>query len=176
MVLDFDFKSFLSNIKATKPPYVCPFEKCQKVYKTYIGMRFHLYNYDHINNRQLDVSQTPEAVRKRGQWHHRSVGRSPSPPDFIKSGNREALTYAEAQRLVEVDIDGKVHRININEPLDIVLLDATDAEDSLLNGTIISLNNSYANEFNNKNKKSSETQPSTPNTGTPGAKNARTVV
>ena len=181
MVLDFDCKSFLSNIKATKPPYYCPFENCQKLYKTYIGMRFHLYNFDHINNKQLNESSTtPDSVRKRGQWHHRSVtGRSPSPPDFLKGNNREALTYAEAQRLVEVDIDGKSYRININEPLDIIHLEAGSVADSPFNGGVALSSpnsiNSINDNINAKSKKSSsDSQPITPINGTTGAKNAKT--
>ncbi|CAG2117326.1 unnamed protein product, partial [Medioppia subpectinata] len=148
---------------ATKPPYLCPYEKCHKIYKTYVGMRFHLHNYDHINNRLLtEHSPTDSTAKKRGQWHHRTGGggggaRSPSPPDFAKGATREALTYAEAQKLVEVDIDGKVHRININEPLDIVHLSAKTG-DSPLNGSVISLNdnnNSIDENITSKPKKGS---------------------
>lgn len=36
---------------------------------------------------------------------------------------RETLTYAEAQRMIEVEIAGVIHRININEPMNIISLD-----------------------------------------------------
>ena len=36
---------------------------------------------------------------------------------------RETLTYAEAQRMIEVEIEGVIHRININEPMNIIALD-----------------------------------------------------
>ncbi|XP_066524238.1 bromodomain-containing protein 1b isoform X1 [Hoplias malabaricus] len=43
------------------------------------------------------------------------------PPSPIKpSRNRETLTYAEAQRMVELDIDGRVHRISIYDKLDVI--------------------------------------------------------
>lgn len=42
-----DTREFLLNLKASKPPYECPFVECNKIYKSYIGIRFHLYNYNH---------------------------------------------------------------------------------------------------------------------------------
>lgn len=42
-----DTREFLLNLKASKPPYECPFTECNKIYKSYIGIRFHLYNYNH---------------------------------------------------------------------------------------------------------------------------------
>jgi bromodomain and PHD finger-containing protein 1 len=180
MVLEFDVKTFLQNIKATKPPYECPFEGCAKIYKTYLGMRFHLYNFDHFNNR-VTTDADKQSVRKRGQWHHRhnSSGRSPSPPDFLRTSNREALTYAESQKMVEFDIDGRVHRININEPLDIIHLDGKNG-DLPLNGGIISNsdrnssnnNNSinHINNSNNNNRKSSCDSQLTPTTNGKTAK------
>ena len=57
--------------------------------------------------------------RKRGKFHNR-VRRSASPPDTGVNSHRETLTYAEAQRLVEIDLNGKLRRINIYEPLKII--------------------------------------------------------
>lgn len=131
MVLEFNVKEFLQNLKATKPPYECPFENCGKLYKSYLGIRFHLYNFDHVTGTQTVDTDTPDGnkARKRGMWHHRqNLGRSPSPPDFLRGSTREALTYAEAQKMVEFDIDGHIHRINICEPLDIVFVDGKNGE------------------------------------------------
>lgn len=44
---------------------------------------------------------------------------------------RETLTYAEAQRLVEVDIEGRLHRINIYEPLEIINQDEIDNQNNV---------------------------------------------
>ncbi|KAI4876418.1 hypothetical protein NFI96_012134 [Prochilodus magdalenae] len=44
--------------------------------------------------------------------------RSPSP--IKPSRNRETLTYAEAQRMVELEIEGRVHRISIFDKLDVI--------------------------------------------------------
>jgi len=123
MVYDFDVRDFCQNLKATKPPYECPVKDCGKVYKSYCGIQFHLYNYDHDNPENNSPTPTGKKPgKKKGRWgHHRSMRRSPTPPDFIKPAPRlETLTYAEAQRLVEIDVDGRIHRINIYEPLEIM--------------------------------------------------------
>ncbi|MBN3326452.1 BRPF1 protein, partial [Atractosteus spatula] len=49
MGLDFDVKTFCHNLRATKPPYECPVESCRKVYKSYSGIEYHLYHYDHAS-------------------------------------------------------------------------------------------------------------------------------
>lgn len=156
MVLDFDVKTFCQNLRATKPPYECPVKGCGRIYKSFCGIQFHLYNYDHdnptnnntnhnnnstnnnnnnnnnipnnnANNNNSNGSNVPKCGRKKGRWHHRQNRRSPSPPEFMKNA-REGLTYAEAQRMVEVDLDGRIHRINICEPLDVVMLESSECE------------------------------------------------
>ena len=116
MVLDFDVRIFCQNLRATKPPYKCPVEKCGKIYKSYSGIQFHMYHFDHDN-----PDNTPSRKARKSNVR----GRTPSPPDFHRS-TRETLTYAEAQRLVEVDLDGKIHRINIYEPLGVIEQDEID--------------------------------------------------
>ncbi|XP_053092895.1 bromodomain-containing protein 1b isoform X1 [Pangasianodon hypophthalmus] len=61
-------------------------------------------------------------MRKKGR-HHR-VATPQRPPSPIKpSRNRETLTYAEAQRMVELEIDGRVHRLSIYDKLDVISSD-----------------------------------------------------
>ncbi|NXS96565.1 BRPF3 protein, partial [Jacana jacana] len=55
--------------------------------------------------------------------------RSPSPYSLKCSPTRETLTYAQAQRIVEVDIDGRLHRISIYDPLKIITEDELTAQD-----------------------------------------------
>ncbi|XP_061869730.1 bromodomain and PHD finger-containing protein 3 isoform X4 [Colius striatus] len=66
--------------------------------------------------------------RRRSQqnWEGR---RSPSPYSLKCSPSRETLTYAQAQRIVEVDIDGRLHRISIYDPLKIITEDELTAQD-----------------------------------------------
>ncbi|KAG0429569.1 hypothetical protein HPB47_023526, partial [Ixodes persulcatus] len=118
MLVNIDIRTFCQNLRATKPPYECPLPNCGRIYKTYSGIQFHLYNFEHDGA----TPQAPSTKKgKRGRWHHRQNRRSPTPPDLGKlPAAREALTYAEAQKIVEVDLDGNLHRINICEPLDLV--------------------------------------------------------
>lgn len=54
--------------------------------------------------------------RKKGRGSHHS--RPPtSTADLLTSPTREGLTYAEAQKMVEFEIDGRVTRVSIFEPL-----------------------------------------------------------
>ena len=135
MVYDFDVKTFCQNLRATKPPYECPIQNCGKVYKSYSGIQFHMYNYDH-DSPESPV-QTPRSGSKphkkkasSSKWHHRREQRSPSPPEFFRSHTRETLSYAESQRLVEISLDGRMHRIDIYEPLEIISQDEIDNQDN----------------------------------------------
>lgn len=125
MLVNLDVRTFCQNLRATKPPYECPLPNCGRIYKTYSGIQFHLYNFEHDGS----TPQAPSSKKgKRGRWHHRQNRRSPTPPDLVLApAAREALTYAEAQKIVEVDLDGSLHRINICEPLDLVLTEPAGA-------------------------------------------------
>ncbi|MEQ2186486.1 Bromodomain and PHD finger-containing protein 3, partial [Goodea atripinnis] len=49
---------------------------------------------------------------------------------FVQQGwLRETLTYAQAQKIVEVDLDGRLHRINITDPLPVITEDEMMAQD-----------------------------------------------
>ncbi|XP_028848988.1 peregrin isoform X2 [Denticeps clupeoides] len=146
MGLDFDVKTFCHNLRATKPPYECPVESCRKVYKSYSGIEYHLYHYDHDNPPPAQGNTLQK--RRKGRPPRSSLGGSGdmgtgmdtgvhsgtlgSPGDHSDrshSPDREAMTYAQAQRLVELEIQGRIHRINIFENLDVVSEDDSGAED-----------------------------------------------
>ncbi|XP_069046426.1 bromodomain and PHD finger-containing protein 3 isoform X2 [Lepisosteus oculatus] len=55
--------------------------------------------------------------------------RSPSPYSLKVSPARETLTYAQAQKMVEVDLDGRLHRISIFDPLTVITEDEMTAQD-----------------------------------------------
>lgn len=132
MVLDFDLQTFCENLKATKPPYECPFPECGKIYKSYSGIQFHLDNYDHDNpdGGKAGCAKKKGAGRSRGTSRCNTPNRcesSTSLVDMVRSPARpEPLTYAEAQRMVEVELDGNIYRINIHEALDIISQDEID--------------------------------------------------
>lgn len=123
MPFEFDVKAFLQHIQGLKPPYECPVKDCGKVYKSYSGIHYHLLHYDHDN----PENNTPIKKPRKAHWKKSATrnGRSPT-PDVIKKSNRDPLTYAEAQRLVEVDLQGQVHRINIYEPLEVIAQEVID--------------------------------------------------
>lgn len=149
MGLDFDVKTFCHNLRATKPPYECPVETCRKVYKSYSGIEYHLYHYDHDNPPSAPV--TPQKKRKGrpcrssmplgdgddpGNSHTISGhGDAPSSPadhsDCSPSPGRDTMTYAQAQRMVELEIGGKVHRLSIFEDLDVLSEEDSEAEDGV---------------------------------------------
>ncbi|CAI9715056.1 peregrin-like isoform X7 [Octopus vulgaris] len=127
MVFDFDVKTYVQNLKATKPPYECPVKDCGRVYKSFCGIQFHLYNFDHENPENVvPPTHSNKKAKRKNKWHHRANRRSPTPPEFFRTQSRDTLSYADAQRLVEVDLEGKVHRINIYEPLEIISQDEID--------------------------------------------------
>ena len=105
MGLDFDARDFLQNLRATKPPYECPVKNCGKIYKSFAGIQFHLVNFNH------DGSSAGSGG---------SASRSQSP--------QQALTYAEAQRMVELEVEGKLHRINIYDTISLMARDEYEAQ------------------------------------------------
>ncbi|XP_077456745.1 peregrin [Stigmatopora argus] len=146
MGLDFDVKTFCHNLRATKPPYECPVDSCRKVYRSYSGIEYHLYHYDHDN--PPPVQATPHKKRKGrppraslagsmdmddggqggGQRHGGNTPGSPGHSDPSHSPGRDTMTYAQAQRMVELEIQGRIHRINIFENIDVVSEEDSDAE------------------------------------------------
>lgn len=61
-------------------------------------------------------------MKKKARQHRGTVPQRPSSP-IKPSPNKQILTYAQAQRMVEFDIDGRIHRISIFDKLDVILDD-----------------------------------------------------
>ncbi|KAM4720912.1 peregrin isoform 2-T2 [Rhinophrynus dorsalis] len=149
MGVDFDVKTYCHNLRATKPPYECPVETCRKIYKSYSGIEYHLYHYDHDN--PPPAQQTPiRKPKKKGRQPSSKNKQSPAHSEVSQSPTREVMTYAQAQRLVEVELHGRVHRISICENLDVVSEDDDVPEEVPENGS---------------NKENSETPAATPKAG-----------
>ncbi len=137
-------KTFCHNLRASKPPYECPVESCRKVYKSYSGIEYHLYHYDHDNPPPAQGS--PQKKRK-GRPPRAALSPAPdsstgsgvtapgSPAERSQSPVRESMTYAEAQRMVELEIRGRVHRISIFQNLDVLSEEDSSAEDPPSTGT-----------------------------------------
>ncbi|XP_076152408.1 bromodomain-containing protein 1-like [Alosa pseudoharengus] len=69
-------------------------------------------------------------MKKKARHHKAPAPQRPSSP-IKPSPNRETLTYAQAQRMVELEIDGRVHRISIYDKLDIITDDDPTAQEIL---------------------------------------------
>ncbi|XP_012936104.1 bromodomain-containing protein 1 isoform X2 [Aplysia californica] len=139
MVLDFDVKTFCQNLRATKPPYECPVKTCRKVYKSFSGIQFHMHNHNHdcpdspgtgVAASPSGGGRKPGKRNKSSKWHPRQARHSPSPPEFSRSPQRDTLSYVESQRLVEIDFDGCLRRIDIYQPLEIISQDEIENQDN----------------------------------------------
>lgn len=108
-------RELIDNLRATKPPYECPL--CQKFYKSYSGIEYHLQTFKHDGS----DAPLPPSSSKKSKGRGRKSGKTgknkkppPSPPQVVV---RETLTYAQAQVIVEVELEGQVHRIGIDDSL-----------------------------------------------------------
>ncbi|KAJ0173036.1 hypothetical protein K1T71_011212 [Dendrolimus kikuchii] len=118
MGLDFDVLEFCKKLRQNRPPpYQCPLEKCDKVYKSLCGLQYHLVNYDHDN----PTPATPAVANNRKKGRIRAA--VPTGDIALQSPPKEALTFAEAQKVVQFEIDGKISRIPIDQPLPVMSLD-----------------------------------------------------
>ncbi|XP_056380672.1 peregrin isoform X4 [Hyla sarda] len=149
MGVDFDVKTFCHNLRATKPPYECPVETCRRIYKSYSGIEYHLYHYDH-DNPPLQQHTPIRKSKKKGRQPRSANKQSPTHSELSQSPPREVMTYAQAQRLVEVELHGRVHRISILDNLDVVSEDDDVPEEAPENGS---------------NKENNETPTATPKSG-----------
>ncbi|XP_028813569.1 bromodomain-containing protein 1-like isoform X2 [Denticeps clupeoides] len=67
-------------------------------------------------------------MKKKSRQHRAPTQQRPSSP-IKPSRNRETLTYAEAQRMVEIELDGRVHRLSIYDKLDVICDDDPTAQE-----------------------------------------------
>jgi len=131
---DFDLHLFCENLKATKPPYQCPAAGCGRVYKTYSGIQFHLFNYDHDqpdgggqNSKPSEkggLSSPPQFTSASSRGQHRRLNWSPT-HSASKATDLHALSpgsdTSKSHHLVEVNFDGQVYAINIFDPIEIIV-------------------------------------------------------
>ncbi|XP_063833334.1 peregrin-like [Ostrinia nubilalis] len=128
MGLDFDVLEFCKKLRQNRPPpYQCPLEKCDKVYKSLCGLQYHLVHYDHDN----PTPATPTVAHNRKK---RGAFKTPVATGDIalQSPPKEALTFAEAQKVVQFEVDGKISRIPIDQPLPIMSLEEWEKKNAEL--------------------------------------------
>lgn len=116
-LVDFDVIEFCKKLRTDRaPPYQCPIEKCVKTYRSTCGLQFHLQKYDHENPPTTPQS-TSTPRHKKGRWKQ-----AVSTADLV-SPTREALTYAESQKMVQFEVDNRAIRVNITDELPVISLD-----------------------------------------------------
>ena len=141
MVLDFDVKTFIQNLRATKPPYECPVKSCRKVYKSFSGIQFHMQNHNHDcpDSPSTAVAASPSGGgrkpgkrNKSSKWTSRHARHSPSPTaEYNSTPSRDTVSFVESQRLVEIDFDGCLRRIDISLPLEIISQDEIENQNNI---------------------------------------------
>ncbi|KAJ8392254.1 hypothetical protein AAFF_G00078220 [Aldrovandia affinis] len=67
-------------------------------------------------------------MKRKTRSHRAPTPQRPASP-IRPSPNRETLTYAQAQRIVELEIDGRVHRISIFDKLEVISDDDPTAQE-----------------------------------------------
>lgn len=110
------------SFKGRKAPYPCPV--CQKEYRSITGILYHL-------GKTGPPSKVPRCVTGED-----TPQGSPKPPGSPSSsvrrkGPRRDLTWAEAQRLVELEFDTCYKRVEIDHNLDVSLHSDEDGEESI---------------------------------------------
>lgn len=121
MGVDLDIAETIKNLKTSKPPFKCVVDKCDKQYRSIIGIQYHLSNYDHETATPLSPVVTTPSSRGRSRGRSRVSGTKAQP--FNRDSPREAFTYNEAEQTVYFDIDGHSLSLNINDELPIVSSD-----------------------------------------------------
>ncbi|KAK5638390.1 hypothetical protein RI129_012685 [Pyrocoelia pectoralis] len=123
MGLDFDILEHCRKVRADHgPPYTCPVEKCCRTYKSVCGLQYHLKSFDH-NNPSAQTLTPPTSKNKKGRPRTTIVPQAPV------QAAPEPLTYDEAQKIIQLEINGEIVRINVNDSLDVYSKDDCPDED-----------------------------------------------
>jgi bromodomain and PHD finger-containing protein 1 len=115
-----DTKVLSQQYKEQAIPYKCPV--CQKSYKSLAGILYHIGQFRGNTKVPRCMLGGGEETPK-GTTPMRPGGAAPSSPSSLlrkKTPKREALTWAESQRLVEVEWDYEYHRLEIDKDVFLV--------------------------------------------------------
>ncbi|KAK4301931.1 hypothetical protein Pmani_025958 [Petrolisthes manimaculis] len=109
--LSYDIDQFLDHCRMTKPPYECPHASCGKIYRSLAGIQHHMTSYDHENPPPSVV--TPKSARKKNMKRPPSplANQEPEPP---------SVPYSHDMKTVEFELDGKVTRLSVYDPIEIL--------------------------------------------------------
>ncbi|XP_065178853.1 peregrin-like isoform X1 [Sycon ciliatum] len=127
-------QAFMSSLRKQEPPYSC--FVCQKMYRSFSGMEYHLKEVGHDENgkeRSKNVISRPmnntpkKALASSRPKSRKSGGLKSSCASSPAPAKKETLTYSEAQRLVQVDVDGSLSRVSMRNGLGVVVANEPEA-------------------------------------------------
>eukprot|EP00731_Ephydatia_muelleri_P002416 Em0001g2416a len=124
---ELDLAEIARTIRGHHAPFKCP--ACLKTYRSLTGIMYHLGQIG-------PPTKVPRCRSRRGEGGA-SVGGTPhgtpgSPGGIVRRRVRRDLTWAESQRMVEVEFNNEYYRIEIDHDLDAVF--ASDDEDEETHG------------------------------------------
>lgn len=110
-----DLRNHLDCLKATKPPYTCPLPNCDRVYKSFSGIQSHLSKFKHplatgIHDGKNDEDGGSAVAHVDG---NDDAGAGTSGQQ--RAGQQ--MSWTQAQKVIDVDVGGKITRLNILEPI-----------------------------------------------------------
>ncbi|KAJ8968907.1 hypothetical protein NQ314_002048 [Rhamnusium bicolor] len=115
MGIDFDILEHCRKVRSDHgPPYTCPVEKCGRTYKSVCGLQYHLKSFDHDNPTPLPPTTPTTPKNKKGR-NRVTKAKAPPTPNVP-----EPLTFEEAQKMVQFEVNGVACRWHITEPMDVV--------------------------------------------------------
>lgn len=119
MGLDFDAVEYCRNLRLEQqPPFKCPIDKCEREYKSSIGLQYHLIHFDHDNPFPMSPYSTP--LRRRGR--QRTIPLA-STTNLANIPPKEAFTYSEQNKTVQFDILDKSIKVPISQEIPVMDVD-----------------------------------------------------
>lgn len=102
--------------------FTCPVEKCARSYKSVQGLQHHLKHVKaqdhHGQGTPATLQPTTTPKNKKSKHRNKLVKVKLAQTPTIQAP--EPLTFEEAQKMVQLDVNGIVVRIGINESLDVI--------------------------------------------------------
>uniref|UniRef100_A0A182NHM8 Peregrin n=1 Tax=Anopheles dirus TaxID=7168 RepID=A0A182NHM8_9DIPT len=123
MGIDFEVNDYIKTLKKDGGPFKCP--KCEKTYKSVIGLQYHLNNYDHDNPSPAVPATVSTPIKQKGR--KLKLGVTPK-NQLASSPPKEGITYLETERLVRLDCNGKTVKIPVLDTLPVLSLDEYEAK------------------------------------------------
>ncbi|ENN81480.1 hypothetical protein YQE_02172, partial [Dendroctonus ponderosae] len=124
MGLDIDILEHCKKVRADHgPPYTCPVDKCGRSYKTVCGLQYHLKSHNHDAPAAQTISTPTVSKNKKGRKTPKGP-RAPTAATPVVVSTPEPLTFEEAQKMVQFEINGMLPEACYKELDDYNICDA----------------------------------------------------